>query len=87
MSEPSPLSFPCRFPIKVMGPANADFEARAVAAVRRHVPDLGEGAVRRRDSRAGTYLSLTITVHASSREQLDAVYRALTALDGVLMVL
>ncbi len=87
----SALEFPCRFPIKVMGEAGEDqgesFEALVVTVVRRHAPDLGEGAVARRASREGRYLSLTVTVNATSREQLDAIYRALTALDEVLMAL
>jgi len=87
----SALEFPCHFPIKVMGAAGEDegesFEALVITEVRRHAPDLGEGAVQRRASRQGRYLSLTVTVNATSREQLDDIYRALTALDEVLMAL
>jgi len=87
----SALEFPCRFPIKVMGEAGEDrgesFQALVITAVQRHAPDVGEDAVVRRASREGRYLSLTITVNASSREQLDAIYRTLTALDEVLMAL
>jgi len=91
----SALEFPCRFPIKIVGKAMGEagedqgesFEALVVTVVRRHAPDLGEGAVARRASREGRYLSLTVTVNATSREQLDAIYHALTALDEVLMAL
>lgn len=89
------LQFPCHFPIKVFGKAVGEggedaaesFETLVVTVVRRHVPDLAEGAVVRRASREGRFLSLTVTVNATSREQLDAIYRALTALDDVLMAL
>jgi hypothetical protein len=81
------LTFPCRFPIKVMGPADEGFDARVVAIVRRYVPPLGEGAVSQRLSRGGRYVAVTVTVEAESREQLDSIYRALTADERVLMAL
>lgn len=81
------LEFPCDFPIKAMGLADGDFEALVVALVRKHAPDLGEGAVRTVDSKGGKYLSVTVTVRATSREQLDNIYRELTACEQVLMAL
>jgi uncharacterized protein len=81
------LQFPCEFPIKVVGRQTSDFEAQVVAIVRRHVPDLAEGAVRSRPSNGGKYLAVTVTLRATSQEQLDAVYRALSAWDQALMVL
>jgi putative lipoic acid-binding regulatory protein len=81
------LEFPCQFPIKAMGRAHDDFEAQVVSLVRKHVPDLGEAAVKCRDSQGGKYLSVTITVTATSREQLDNIYRELTACEEVLMAL
>ncbi|MDD3608693.1 MAG: DUF493 domain-containing protein [Halothiobacillaceae bacterium] len=87
MTEESPLVFPCRFPIKVMGPADETFEAEIVAIFRRHAPDLGEAAVSRRPSRTGQYVGLTVVVEARSREQLDALYCELTAHPRVSMCL
>ncbi|MGA7802621.1 MAG: DUF493 domain-containing protein [Gammaproteobacteria bacterium] len=87
MTDASPLQFPCSFPIKAMGRAGGDFEGQVVAIVRRHAPDLGEGAVRTRQSAAGSYLSVTVNVRARSRDQLDAIYRDLTACEQVLMAL
>jgi putative lipoic acid-binding regulatory protein len=81
------MEFPCQFPIKAMGHAQDDFEALVVSLVRQHVPDLGEAAVRSRPSKEGKYLSVTITVTATSREQLDAIYYDLTACEQVLMAL
>lgn len=87
MAQDSPLEFPCFFPIKAMGPANREFEHLVLGIVRKHVPDLGEGAVRSRISAQGKYLSLTITVRATSREHLDRLYEELNAQDEVLMTL
>jgi putative lipoic acid-binding regulatory protein len=81
------LEFPCNFPVKAMGLADAGFEARVVELVRIHAPDLGEEAVRSVDSKGGKYLSVTVTVRATSREQLDNIYRELTACEQVLMAL
>ncbi len=86
-SGETPLKFPCTFPVKAMGEADEDFDGLVVSLVRRHSPDLAEGAVRTRLSRNGNYMSVTVTVEAQSREQLDAIYTDLTAHDRVLMAL
>ena len=83
----SPLQFPCDFPIKVMGRSDSGFEARALGIVRHHMPDFGTDNMRSAVSRNGNYLSVTFTVRVSSREQLDDIYRELTACKAVLMVL
>lgn len=87
MEQESPLKFPCEFPIKAMGPADDGFDALVVGIVRRHAPDLSEGAVSSRPSRGGKYLSVTVMVPATSRAQLDAIYQDLHACGQVLMVL
>jgi len=81
------LEFPCRFPIKIMGRNDTAFEFAVVQILRRHLPQLSEGAIQRRDSRQGNYASLTVIIDAQSREQLDAIYQDLTASDQVLMAL
>ncbi|HWS02129.1 MAG TPA: DUF493 domain-containing protein [Gammaproteobacteria bacterium] len=81
------LQFPCDFPIKVVGHHHADFEAQVVSRVREHAPDLGEGAVRSRPSQGDKYLAVTVTVRATSQDQLDAIYRVLSCWDLALMVL
>jgi len=86
-AKESLLEFPCQFPIKAMGKNSAEFEALVVSLVRQHCPDLGEGAVVSRDSKGGNYLAVTVTVRATSREQLDNIYRELTACEHVLMAL
>jgi len=83
----SPLTFPCTFPVKAMGKNSEGFENEVVMIARRHIPQLGEGAVQSRPSRNGNYLSVTITFTAESREQLDALYTELNAHESVVMVL
>ncbi len=88
MSEEETLfEFPCEFAIKAMGLATPEFDALIVEIVRRHVPDLGEGAITSKPSKGGKYLSVTVTINATSKEQLDAIYQALTDHELVLMSL
>jgi putative lipoic acid-binding regulatory protein len=81
------LEFPCDFPIKAMGRKERDFDALVVGIVRRHCPDVHEGAVTSRLSRGGNYVSVTVTIQARSRRQLDNIYMDLTAHEKVLMAL
>ena len=85
--DESLFDFPCDFPIKAMGKAADDFDSLVVSLVRKHSPDLREGAVRTRMSQGGKYMSVTVTIQARSRAQLDAIYMELTAHDRVLMAL
>lgn len=79
------LTFPCDVPIKAFGYNAAGFRAAAAAVTHAHFGDAF--TIREHVSRNGKYLSLTITVKAQSRVQLDAVYHALVACDDILMVL
>ncbi len=81
------LAFPCAFPIKVMGLTQPGFAQAVVGVVKRHAPDFDPGTVEMRSSREGKYLSVTVTVNATSREQLDELYRELCDHPMVTMVL
>jgi len=83
----SVLAFPCEFPIKVMGLTQPGFAQAVVGVVKRHAPDFDPGTVEMRSSREGKYLSVTVTVNATSREQLDELYRELCDHPMVTMVL
>jgi putative lipoic acid-binding regulatory protein len=86
-AQVSPLTFPCSFPIKVMGRTQPGFAQEIVGIAARHAPDFDPSTLEMRASKAGNYLSLTVTVNATSREQLDALYRDLVAHPMVAMVL
>lgn len=77
-AEPSLLEFPCDFPIKVMGKREDGFAQAVLETVLRHAPDFDAAAIEMRPSAKGNYLSLTCTIRAVSREQLDAIYRELS---------
>jgi hypothetical protein len=81
------IDYPSRFPIKVMG-AKADGFVEAIAAVARHFdPSFDAASIEQRPSKAGNYLGLTLTVTATSREQLDELYRTLSSHPMVKVVL
>jgi putative lipoic acid-binding regulatory protein len=86
-SGESPLVFPTRFPIKVMGRRVDHFAQAIVEVVQAHAPDFDAATLEMRSSREGNYLSVTATINATSREQLDGLYRALTSHPLVKVVL
>lgn len=81
------LLFPTSFPIKIMGKHTDDFAQAIVEVVKRHAPDFDASTLEMRASRDGNYLSLTATINAVSREQLDDLYRELSADPRVSVVL
>lgn len=81
------LEFPCQFPIKIIGLDNEIFEGAVIEILNQHVPDLGEGAITLKSSENKKYLSMTVIVNATSQEQLDALYTALSSDSRILMVL
>ncbi|MGD8515154.1 MAG: DUF493 domain-containing protein [Granulosicoccaceae bacterium] len=81
------FEFPCEFPLKIMGKNVEAFEPAVITIVRKHVPDLGEGAVRTRPSSKGNYLAITVTFEAQNKQQLDNLYRELHACEHVSMLL
>lgn len=87
MSEETLLSFPCEFPIKVMGRNSETLTAEVLRIVRKHAPDLSADAVTSRRSAEGNYLAVTVVVSATSKEQLDNIYLELNAHEAVLMTL
>ena len=83
----SPLTFPCVFPIKVMGRTQNGFAQAVLGVVHRHAPDFDAATIEMRASSAGNYLSLTCTINAVSRDQLDGLYRDLSTHPMVAFVL
>jgi len=76
--EPSLIEYPSAFPIKVMGLQVEDFEPAMLAIACQFDPAFDARTVERRPSKAGNYLGLTLTVTATSREQLDELYCTLS---------
>ena len=81
------IKFPCDFPIKIMGATHDDFLSTVTEIVHHHAPDFDETNIQTRFSSQGKYLSVTVTIRATSKEQLDNIYLALSSHPLVRIVL
>ncbi len=87
MSEQSPLTFPCEFVVKVMGKSGSGIESIARTIIEKHAGPIEEAQIRERPSSNSRFVGYSFTIHATSREQVDEIYRELTARPEVLMAL
>ena len=87
MTDETLLKFPCEFPIKMMGRDTPEFRETARLLVEKHTGPIDDAAIRKALSRNGSFVSITITVTATSQEQLDDIYRDVSAHDDVLIAL
>lgn len=81
------IEYPSDFPIKIMGAMQEQFAQTMVEVVQKHDPEFHAGKMEMRPSSKGNYLALTVTVRATSREQLDNLYRELSSHAMVKVVL
>jgi putative lipoic acid-binding regulatory protein len=87
MAAESLIEYPTDFPIKIMGRREPRLVETIVGIVQRHAPDFDASTVEMRLSKKNNYLSVTCIVRATSREQLDALYRDLCDHPAIAMVL
>lgn len=83
----SVIAYPQEFPVKVMGLNRPEFTPTMIAIFRRHAPDFDAATIETRSSREAKYVSLTMSINATSREQLDALYQELSDHPMVTMAL
>lgn len=81
------MKFPCEFSLKVMGETNMDLDLAISPILNKYIGDIEMIKFATKESAAGKYQSITVTFTAESQEQLDNIYREITALPNVLMVL
>ena len=87
LDDMTEMTFPCEITIKIFGMASDEFEISALSIILRHVSGLRENAISDRRSAEGKYLALSVTVAIQDREQIDSIYRDLTADPHILMAL
>ena len=80
------IEYPCDFPIKIIGKSQAGFAQTVLGIVRAHAPDFDGATMDMKTSKQGKYLSVTCTIRATSRQQLDGLYRELCDHPMVVMV-
>ena len=85
--EESLIEYPSRFPIKVMGAHVEGFIEAITIVAQQFDPGFDAATIEQRPSKGGNYLGLTITITATSREQLDELYRTLSTHPMVKVVL
>ena len=85
--QPEGLTFPCEFPVKAMGPVDSGLPEAVRHIVSQHAPEISEAHLHTAHSSGGRFMSVTVTITARSRDQLDAIYADLQAHDGVLATL
>jgi putative lipoic acid-binding regulatory protein len=81
------IEYPCDFPLKIFGKQHADFAQTILKIVHKHDPSFLAESMEMRSSKNARYISLTCTISATSREQLDAVYTELSGHPMVTMIL
>ena len=81
------FEFPCQFPIKVMGASDAALKPLVLEIVKKHAPDTSANDITLRPSKKGKYTAVTVTITATSKQQLDSIYIELTACKQILMAL
>ncbi len=81
------MAFPCDFPIKVVGKTCETFEVQVCEIAGRHDPEFSAVNLKRNQSRTGKYSSVTLAIRATSKEQIDTIYRELKSCERVLWAL
>ncbi len=89
MSEQDPpkIEFPCEYPIKIMGRQSPTFKEVVLDVMRKHAGNISDSQVKDRASGKGTFVSITVTITATGKDQLDAIFEDLKATGVVQMVL
>jgi putative lipoic acid-binding regulatory protein len=86
-TPPSLIEFPCDFTIKAMGKSSNHFVDLVLNIIREHYPQFPKEQLQKRFSQYTNYISLTFTIRAESKEQLDNLYRHLSGTPEILVVL
>ena len=81
------LKFPCQFPIKALGKTSPELDSLIIEIIRLHVDDLHDSAIKSKPSKGGKYTSVTVTIEATSKIQLDAIYQDLSDCSEIIMAL
>ena len=87
LNEPPKITFPCNYPIKIMGANHPDFELQVKVILQQHVPDFDQNLASKRISARGTWIALTVNIIATGKPQLDAIFHDLKACSRVRLVL
>jgi len=85
--DPPKIEFPCDYPVKVLGRCVDHFELTILEVFERHAPGFDQQLIRMKNSRKGTFMSITVTITATGEPQLEALHQDLLATGLVQMVI
>lgn len=87
IAEEIKITFPCEYPVRIVGDAVENFREKVIAVITKHAPDFDEASIKMRDSKNGNYQSLSLIITATGKPQLQALFDDLKATGIVRMVL
>ena len=87
LNDPPKITFPCDYPIKIIGVNHPDFKLQVTTVLQQHVSDFDQGLASTRISARGTWIALTVNIIATGKSQLDAIFRDLKACIHVRLVI
>lgn len=87
MSDESLLTFPCEFPVKIMGKNHHGFHKEVIDILKNHLTDFDDTKFNETESKNNKYCSITVMVNAVSQAHLDGIYYDLSASEWVIMAL
>lgn len=85
--EAPKIEFPCDYPIKILGRQVAEFETVVLEVVKKHAPQHDSSSIALKESSKGTFVSLSLMITATGKDQLEAMHRDLLATGLVQMVI
>ena len=85
--DPPKIEFPCWYPIKIIGHKVDDFEGSVLAAVELYTGPLDSALVKVKPSKNKNYLSVTVTIEATGKDQLQDIFQDLKKIKSVKVVL
>ena len=84
---PPKIEFPCLYPIKVIGHAAATFRAQVLDTIERHTGAIDPNLIQLKPSKHSNYLSITVTIAATGKPQLESIFSDLKEIESVKLVL
>lgn len=78
-AQPKGLTFPCTFPIKVMGKPDAALESFVKKTLKDTIKNPKSIKLETRHSKYQNYISITATFTAESKKELDQLYQLISS--------
>jgi len=81
------IEFPCDFKLKAMGKSSPTLVDTVFNITQKYAPDVTRDNITLKDSKGKKFISVNITIYATSLEQVHAIYGDLKKHPEILMTL